>query len=352
MNILIHIGHPAHVHLFKHAIWCWNKRGHKTLVAAQDKDIALVLLNHYKIPYKIASSRRNGLLRPVAKFWTSTVNLIRLSKQFHPDIVISVGSPMAAWASAFMRVPYIAFEDTEHVRVEQMLFKPASKLICTPSCFKHNLGPKQYRYDGFHELAYLHPNWFTPNSDVLTEIGLTEQDKYFIVRFVSFQAIHDIRLDLGGFSYSGKLRLVAELQKLGRVIITSEGPMPAELESLRMPISPTKIHDLLYYSSLFIGEGGTMPSEAAMLGVPSIQVRSTLKEAPGTHAELEQKYGLVHRITQEQDAIELAVKLANNLNARPEYQQRRKKMLADKIDVTTWLVNLVENYPDIPSGRV
>jgi predicted glycosyltransferase len=38
MNILIDIGHPAHVHLFKNFAWIMQKKGHKTLFTAREKE--------------------------------------------------------------------------------------------------------------------------------------------------------------------------------------------------------------------------------------------------------------------------------------------------------------------------
>ena len=43
MNILVDIGHPAHVHLFKNMIWNLEEDGHEVKITARDKEIALYL---------------------------------------------------------------------------------------------------------------------------------------------------------------------------------------------------------------------------------------------------------------------------------------------------------------------
>ena len=58
----------------------------------------------------------------------------------------------------------------------------------------------------------------------------------------------------------------------GKVIISSEGELPVELEKYRVKISPERMHDLLSFASLYIGEGATTASECAMLGTPAIYV--------------------------------------------------------------------------------
>jgi len=40
------------------------------------------------------------------------------------------------------------------------------------------------KYNGFKELAYLHPNYFVPNKKILEDYDL-EQDKYVFIREVS-----------------------------------------------------------------------------------------------------------------------------------------------------------------------
>ena len=90
------------------------------------------------------------------------------------------------------RVPSLVFDDTEHAKIEHALLDPFASTICTPSCYRGNLGSKQVRYDGNHALAYLHPNYFTPDPAVLAEMGLKPDDPYIIVRFVSWDASHDV----------------------------------------------------------------------------------------------------------------------------------------------------------------
>lgn len=47
MRLLVDIGHPAHVHLFKNFMWEMERKGHEVLITATEKDIALKLLDNY-----------------------------------------------------------------------------------------------------------------------------------------------------------------------------------------------------------------------------------------------------------------------------------------------------------------
>jgi predicted glycosyltransferase len=255
-----------------------------------------------------------------------------------PDVLISISGVFIVHVGKLTGVPAIVCDDTEHARLSQWISFPFASVICTPSCFQRDLGKKQYRYDGYHELAYLHPNRFVPNESVLDELDLSKDEKLIVVRFVSWGASHDI--GHSGFSLEGKRELIRRLSKLGRVIITAEPQLPADLEPYRMRISPTKIHDVLAFSTLYIGEGATMASEAALLGIPCIYVN------PLTVGYLvdQEKYGLVYRHLDENEAIERAITLINTSNTRAEWQNKRQRLLRDKIDVTAWMIDCVEKY--------
>jgi len=337
MRILIDINHPAHVHLFRNAVKLWLANGHKVLLITRTKDVVMDLVFYYNLPFLLGTKRRNGIITLGMELLEKTALIVKQAKQFRPDFLMSVASPPAAWASNIIGVPHIAFDDSEH-KWEHMLYVPFSKIICTPDCFHNGFGRKQVYYKGYHELAYLHPNNFCPNENVLAEAGLSKSDRLFIVRFVSWQATHDI--GERGFTLEGKIRLVKELERQGKVIITSESDLPPELKPYAYKIAPSKIHDLLYFSSLYIGEGATMASEAAVLGVPSIYINTI---NAGTLEEQERKYGLLHRITDEEKAISMAVNLASDEKARTEYREKARVMLQEKIDVTRWMVEFVEN---------
>ena len=164
-------------------------------------------------------------------------------------------------------------------------------------------------------------------------------EKYIILRFVSWSATHDF--GHRGLNLQMKRKIINELSKFAKIIITSESPLPKDLEVYRMTIPPERIHDALKYASLYIGEGATMASESAILGTPAIYVNS-LKLG---YIEEEIDYGLIKQRRNANEIIQEAITLIkqDNNNNIPKSQE---KLLADTIDLTEYLVDLVENYPD------
>jgi len=144
---------------------------------------------------------------------------------------------------------------------------------------------------------------------------------------------------------------VKEVEKYGRVFITSEREMGPELNKYRITIPPEEIHSVLYYSQLYMGEGGTMATESAVLGTPAIHIESTPSGVAtgnfiGNFLELRDKYDLMYFYPNQEQALEKAIEILKNKNSKAEWQKKRGKMLSEKIDVTAWLIDFIERYPE------
>jgi len=343
VKFLFDINHPHQVHFFKNVIWDLQKKGHEVLITAGEKDISLYLLDYYGFRYIKVGKSIAGLVPKAHELLKKETNMLKIVRKFNPDIVISVTSPTAAHASWLNGKKNIAFADTEHAILAFKLALPFTDVICTPSCFKKNFGTKHVLYNGYQELAYLHPNYFKPDPSVLKELKLVPEDKFFILRFVAWTAHHDVGQK--GISQDMKLSIVKELEKRGRVLITSEIPLPKEFEPYKITVSPEKIHDLMYYATLLFGESATMASECAVLGTPAIFLDFAGR---GYTDDEEKEYGLVYNFKNDgrsqENALEKALELVSNNNLKEECALKRAKLLDDKIDVTEFMLNLIEKY--------
>ena len=339
MKILIDIGHPAHVHFLKNFIWKMQMRGHKIYINTVDKDVTIDLLNKYNFRYEVYGKSANNLFGYANLLIKGDLKTYKTQRKYDIDLIVGIGNIFGAHVSKITKAKSITFTDTEHAKLNNMITTPFANVVLTPSCFKKDLGKKQIRYNGYHELAYLHPNYFTPNPEVLNELGLRENDTFIILRFVSWSATHDI----GHHGIQNKIEYVKELEKYGRVLITSESKLDDALDQYRIKTSPDKLHDLLYYANLYVGDGGTTAVEGAILGTPSIYV-SSLIGTMGNFIELEEKYGLVLNYNDSDEALKKAIELVKNPNSKSDWGKKRKCLLRDKIDVTSFMVEFVENY--------
>jgi len=343
-KIIIDIGHPANVHLFKYIVRDLNKLEWEVLFTVTAKDVTISLLNAYKLPYIIIGITQSKiLLKLIYELWL-IIKYIYLLYNRKPCIIISRGSIHSLISSFFLGIDHIVFSDTETAIYINKITKILANAILTSDTYLHYYGKKQIRFPGYKELAYLHPNVFTPDESVLEILGMKKGEKYAIVRFVAWEASHDI--GHSGISYENKIKLVKTLSRHLHVFISSEMALPEELKNYQIKIPPDQIHNALAYAHLFVGESSTMATESAVLGTPSIYINDSKLGYTNDLAN----YGLLYSYMESENdqiaAIKKAEELALKQNIKEEYIAKREKMLADKIDVSAFLIWFVENYPE------
>ena len=340
MNIVVDMHHPGDVHLFKHLIKELEGCGHRLLITTTDKDVTVPLLKDYGYPFKFLGSTGQSLFRKALSIPTLDYKFFCAVKDFKPDLCIGHGSIRVSHIAKLMGIKSFLMVDTEASIKEHIMYIPFADVIASPSCYRRKFRKKQHvHYPGYHELAYLHPNRFAPDPNVLEELGVKKGEDIFIIRFIAWNATHDIGQH--GFSLEGKRRLIDMLSARGRVFITSEKPLEEEFKAFTFPLSPTKLHDALAFAKLHIGEGATIASEAAALGVPVVFV-STLVH--GYLQELEEKYGLIYTTSNEQAAFQRIEDLLAMPDLKKQWQHKRERLLKDKVDVTQWMLEFINRW--------
>jgi uncharacterized protein len=343
MKIFVDIGHPAHVHYFRNLIKKMESDGHTFLISARDRSIIHYLLRKYEIPYYNRGSGKDGIIGKIFYMISADLKLIFKALKFKPDIFLSFASPYSAQTAWFLRKPHIVLDDTEHARFGHLFYKPFSKTFLNPSCFQKDFGTSQIRFNSYSELFYLHPNQL-PSDFFNCEIpGLMKNDRVALLRFISWKANHDI--GHSGLDLPVKKQLVNLLVEKGfKVIISCEGEnRDPFFDKYLIRFSPETIHYVMARAELLITEGATMASECAMIGRPAIYVNSL---DAGTLREQEDKYHLIFGFRSSTGVIEKVTELINDPNIKEVFQQRKQKMLSEKIDITAFMVWFIENYPD------
>ena len=101
MRILIDIGHPAHVHLFKNFAKLMTGKGHKVFFTVREKEFEIALLKHEGFYFKSLGKHYHSKLGKVWGLFKFTFLSIIISFRFKPDIYLSHGSMYAALTSFF-----------------------------------------------------------------------------------------------------------------------------------------------------------------------------------------------------------------------------------------------------------
>lgn len=337
MRVAYTIQHPAHVHLFRNSIRELVESGDSVFVFVRENDVATDLLEGYGIEYNRLAPETESFAGLAVAQTLYELRLLRNCRRISPDVIVGMGEPGVSHVSTLLRTNGLIFTDTEDAAIQNMLAFPLADRICTPDCYRDDLGAKQYRYPGYHELAYLHPDRFTPDLSVFEGADVDPDEKYAVLRLVAWNALHDI-----GSAGLNELEAVIErLESTGtRVIITSEVNLPDRFDEYLMPTAPEEIHHVLRYADLFIGESATMAAESAVLGTPAVFV-SPLRR--GYIDELADEYGLVFQFNgddRQSRGLSRAVSILDEYS--PErWRRRRDKLLEDKVDTTSVILDQI-----------
>ena len=196
-----------------------------------------------------------------------------------PDMAFSSGSVEASRISYGLGIPHILISDTPHSPVNRLV-APISEKVLTPWIISDNewidagAHPKKIRhYRALDPCFWLKD--FKPSKDQLKEFGLKE-DEYILLRMPETMASYLRMRDERFLNFIENL--VKILDGLRLVILCR---YPEQLRIIHGSFEDERIlaidrpifgQSLIYYSSIFIGGGGTMTQEAALLGVPTVSI--------------------------------------------------------------------------------
>lgn len=339
-KVLVDVGHPAHIHYFKNAAKILEAKGWEFLWSVRERECTIDLIEHLGFKYVSRGKGAKGMLKKLIYIPKIDYKLWKIARKFKPDFLLSMSSFYAAHVSKLIGKPYINFDDTEHAVFEHLLCKPFSDITISPSCYYARLSKNQRMVNSFLELFYLHPEYFTPDPAIRKELGLADDRRFVVLRLIGWSANHDVGQH--GLKFEDKLRLVRTLSKYARVFISSEEELPEDLKEYKLDIAPSKLHDVLAAADLYVGEGSTTASEAAVLGTPAIYI-NTLRCG---YMDKEQQLGLVLQLQDYEKIKDNAISILTNVNSKEKFRKIRNEMLENSVDITQFLVDFLENYPE------
>ncbi len=304
MRLWIDIVNAPHVRLFYRLLRQRSGEIDSVLVTVRDYGSLRQLADDLILPVvdeigKLVSvGGRGGSRAEKLKFHLSRVlELVDIVNNFRPDVAIAKASPELARVSFGLGIPSVLANDNEKsVYVSKLCF-PLADAIVLPDCFpldaalRSGADPSTIRrFKGVFEVAHVlsYREWGPYERVDLDALGLVPGE------FVVF------RPEPVGASYlEGSLDTLGYLKALlesydvvvfprGRDIPRSQSP-----RKLIVVDSPIDYLDLVSKAIAFVGGGGTMTREAALLGTPSASVYPG--EEPSVNIELERE-GLVWRI--------------------------------------------------------
>ncbi len=339
MRLLFDFGHPAHVHLFRNLVKRLQENGGMAFAATRAKDVTVQLCKSFNISQTVLSQPGvYGLFSAFTELVIRTAGLLRIAHTFKPNAMLGTSASIGT-VGRILNIPSFVFneDDAGIVPLFARTAYPPAHYVVTPKCLQYeDYGKKHLTYKGYHELAYLHPNHFTPDPSVPRSIGLDENKPYSVLRFVALKAHHDASAE--GLSRDIINELLRRLTDVGPVVITTEGNLSPEFTKFQYRLPPEKLHDLLAFASMYIGDSQTVAAEAAVLGVPSIRCNTFAGKISYLN-ELERSYGLTRGfLPGEKDQLYATLEawLENLSDIKKKAQVKRQEMLNQCVDLADW----------------
>ncbi len=348
MKVLIYLNHPAHFHLFRNVFKGLKKNGISFLVVSKKKDILDELLMASDTPYinVLAKGRKSSKWSMITSIVRRGFRLFRIIKDYKPDLIIGTAFELAHLGK-ILSVPFVCVieDDAAVVKLWSTYSYPWASYIMSPHvCDNGKWNDKSLKYNGYHELAYLHPDHFTADPTIVENYFSVEKP-YAILRFVQLTAQHD--KGITGINKDICSKLISILKPHMDIYITSERELESEFEPYRLQINPLDVHHVMAFAEIYIGDSQTMAAEAGVLGTPFVRFNDFVGRI-GYLRELEEKYELGYGIKTENESelYSTVERLISSKDLSGVFQERRRRMLSEKVNVADMLVWFIEHFPD------
>ena len=202
--------------------------------------------------------------------------IIPIVRDFRPDIAVSIASAVCARVAFGLGIRHVAVNDSPHSEVAGRLSLPLSYHLLCPwvipyrAWARYGLGRDQITtYRALDPAAWLKRE---PLGGPVPELDRSK--KTITVRVQESDAPYLAKADM---TWTDKLlsSLIDQFPQTNLVALCRYDFQVDEIKSkfgerCRVPDEVVSGHDLLAATDLFIGMGGTMSAEAALMGVPTI----------------------------------------------------------------------------------
>ncbi|MEM4495560.1 MAG: DUF354 domain-containing protein [Candidatus Caldarchaeum sp.] len=324
-------------------------RGHKVIATSRNYEQLRPFLENpgFEVFHVVGEFGGAGLRGKLVKSVERMRGLLDVLEDF--DCAVSSGSPEAARIAYGLSQPHVLASDTPESPVNR-LAAPVSKKIATPWIVgKHPWKTYGVRDGDINTYRALDPvAWIRdhkPSKQTLDELGLISME-YVLVRTPEYKSSYLIRSGYQLEVFAAVVKRVAEKLKPRTLVLLPRyvdetlylknrvGDMALVVEK------PVTDLTLLSSSLLFIGGGGTMTQEAALLGVPCLSIYPATP--PKVIRYLVAK-GLVERVRDVEHLPAKLERMMRNIEKLREVSEKRAgKLLRGMEDPAQKVVSTVE----------
>lgn len=268
--------------------------------------------------------------------------LTRIISRVKPDLSVAFASPEAARTAFGLAIPHYTINDSPHSIAVARLTVPLATKLFSPKIIPKkvwlNLGARKdqiVQYNALDPMAWLRTS--IPDKRVLYDLKLDTSKP-----IIFFRAEESLAAYLLGYVSERESVIIPIINRLREkckipiqivALPRHMGQVPALKVAFQDEIIvPKKAIDgpsLLFFSSIFIGAGGTMTAEAALLGIPTI---SCYPRDPTLVEKYLVKEKLILRITNPEKMVKRVIKILHNYESVKETQREKAKALTSKME--------------------
>lgn len=275
--------------------------------------------------------------------------LTKLMIEEKPDIAISFSSPEAARAAFGLGMPHFCVSDSPHAVAVSKLAVPISRKLFTPRIIpkqawrRYGIQSKDIiRYNALDPAVWL--RHFRPNGSILDSLGVQAGRPLVVVRPEEEQAAYLASQRDGGHTVVETIKHLLTRDFAEIVALARYGTQVERLASefrgkIRLVENVIDSTSLLHYTSAFVGGGGTMSAEAALIGVPTI---SCFPGQPTLVDRYLMRRGLMERITEPERIARRVADLASDQQLRSIHAKRAHQLLESMEDPLEIIVERLE----------
>jgi predicted glycosyltransferase len=301
-----------------------------------------------KIVGKFGGSSKYDKLRASS---SRIFDLSREINDFQPELCISFSSPEAARVAFGLGIPHVTFSDSPHARAVQRLTIPfVNYLLCPwiiPYSAWKNLGISKnqiIRYHALDPVAWIRDETKMINEKELKSKYHLSKNNAIVVRPEESKASYLIDKDSNVDRILGSI--VENFHKTSDILVL--GRYEDQIRHLkgkygdRIMVLENVVDglELISLADVFVGGGGTMTAESALLGKPTISI-SPIKFYVDDYLV---KMGLIRKIANSSHIVKILDQMQSDNKFRKEQKIRARLILNQMEDPADKLMKIIDGF--------
>lgn len=276
MKVWFDISNSPHVNMFLPFIEDLKKMGHDIIITSRPLANTIQLLEQAGLKHTIIGQHYGkNLLKKLLGFPVRIFQLVKFLKLEKPDIAVSQSSFHSPLTSKILGIPSLYTNDNENALGNYLAFPFATKILLPESLVIQGFpgykifSKKIVTYPGVKEGIYLWSKSHLENQHAKKH--LLGRPRIYVrpePRTAQYYNVKNDNLD----------KLILQLQEQAYITILTRDKVQYnhyssfQFSKINLPTKPIHFDHITQSCDLFIGAGGSMTRELAVMGIPTVSI--------------------------------------------------------------------------------